>query len=102
MAGLFDTLPVRLCITYRGAFLSGFIARSNSIGHETTIDYKSAPRKQPSVIAVFGPVTSTPGSYELRIALLAEVPGHTDPHQYRHGIPVRVVQRLAPLASATF
>ena len=82
---------------YHGAFLSGFIARSNSTsyetstGYETTVDYQIEPRKQPTVIAVFGPVTSTPGPYELRMVLLAEVPGHTDPHQFRHAVPVRVV-----------
>jgi hypothetical protein len=67
------------------------IEHSNSVGYETTVDYKVAPGKRPSVIAVYGPVTSKPGPYELRIGLLANVPGHTDPHQFREGIPVRVV-----------
>ena len=36
-------------------------------------------------------MTSTLGDHEFRIALLGEVPGQMDPHQFEQTVPVRVV-----------
>jgi hypothetical protein len=75
--------------TYRGAFLSEFMGGAR--GHEMKVDYTIEPRKQPTALAAAGRVTSTPGQYEFKMALLAEVPGQTDPHQFARSVPVRVV-----------
>jgi hypothetical protein len=77
--------------TYQGAFLSEFIASSKLIGHETKVDYTIEPRKRPTAFAVTGPVTSNPGAYNLKLTLLAAVPGQVDPHQFADSVPVRVV-----------
>jgi hypothetical protein len=42
-------------------------------------------------VASAGRVTRVPGDYQFRMALFAEVPGHTDPHQFEQTIPVRVI-----------
>jgi hypothetical protein len=74
--------------TYRGAFLAGFMG---SGGHETKVDYTVKQDERPSFVAAVGRVTRMPGDYQFRMALFAEVPGHTDPHQFEQRIPVRVV-----------
>jgi hypothetical protein len=76
---------------YQGAFLSEFIKSAKVIGHETTVDYTCEPAKRPTGFAVTGPVVARPGDYKLNIALLATVPGRTDPHQFTESVPVRVV-----------
>ena len=58
--------------------------------NEARVDYTTTPGKVPTAVTVVGRVTSAPGDYELRLALLAEVPGHTDPHQFLRTIPVKV------------
>ena len=73
---------------YQGAFQAKFIGER---GHETKVDYQIDPNKKPTAVAVVGRVTSAPGNYELNMALLADVPGRTDPRQFAHSIPVRVV-----------
>ena len=82
---------------YSGAFQSGFIASARQTGYEANVDYANEPGKLPTAIAASGLVASKPGDYEFRIALLATVPGHMDPHQFEQMIPVRV---LAPTQSA--
>ena len=72
---------------YEGAFLSSFMGR----GHETPVDYNIKPGEPGNFVTSAGLVTSTPGQYEFRMALLADVKGHTDPHQFQQTIPVRVV-----------
>lgn len=81
--------------TYQGAFLSQFIASAKPIGYETKVDYTIEPSKRPTAFAVTGPVTARPGDYMLNIALLAQVPGRADPHQFAHSVPVRVVSSAA-------
>jgi hypothetical protein len=76
--------------TYRGAFLAGFMG-SGSGGHETKVDYRIKQDERPSFVASAGRVTRVPGDYQFRMALFAEVPGQTDPHQFQQTIPVRVV-----------
>jgi hypothetical protein len=76
--------------TYRGAFLAGFMG-TGSGGHETTVDYRVKQDERPSFVASAGRVTRVPGDYQFRMALFAEVPGHTDPHQFEQTIPVRVI-----------
>ena len=78
--------------TYKGAFLAGFMGSERG-GHETTVDYRIKPDERPSFVAAADRVTRVPGDYEFRMALFAEVPGHTDPHQFEQLIPVRVVDR---------
>jgi hypothetical protein len=80
--------------TYRGAFLANFLQGSR----ESQVDYVIEPRKLPTGQTKSGLVTSQPGQYEFRIALLAEVPGHMDPHQFSEVIPVRVVAPAAARA----
>ena len=77
--------------TYQGAFLSQFIASTKPIGYETKVDYTIAPGKRPTAFSVTGPVTARPGAYQLKMALLAAVPGRADPHQVGTSVPVRVV-----------
>jgi hypothetical protein len=76
--------------TYKGAFQAGFMG-SRPGGHETSVDYSVKPGERPSFVAAIGPVTAAPGDYEFRMALFAEVAGHSDPHQFEHTVPVRVV-----------
>ena len=80
--------------TYRGAFLANFLQGSR----ESQVDYVIEPRKLPTGQTKSGLVTSQPGQYEFRIALLAEVPGQMDPHQFSEVIPVRVVAPTAARA----
>lgn len=75
---------------YRGAFLAGFMG-SGSGGYETKVDYAVKQDERPSFVASAGRVTRVPGDYQFRMALFAEVPGRTDPHQFQQTIPVRVV-----------
>jgi hypothetical protein len=82
--------PAGETTTYRGAFLSSFLDSASSDGHETKVDYRIQPGRRPRATSVVGRVTSQPGVYEFRMALLAEVPGHGDPHQFRQSIPVEV------------
>ena len=77
--------------TYQGAFLSEFIASSKPIGHETKVDYAIEPGKRPTAFSVMGPVTSKPGEYRWKMALLSAVPGQPDPRQVANSVPVRVV-----------
>ena len=77
--------------TYRGAFLSGFMG-SRGTGHEVKVDYRIKPGERPSFVSAAGRVTPVPGDYQFRMALFAEVPGNTDPHQFERIIPVRVVE----------
>ena len=80
--------------TYHGAFLANFLQGSR----ESQVDYVIEPRKLPTSQTKSGIVTSQPGQYEFRIALLAEVPGRADPHQFAQVIPVRVVPAPATRA----
>ena len=77
--------------TFQGAFLSGFIASSNGKGFESKVDYKTEPGDRPTAVSVTGLVTERPGDYAFQMALLAAVPGHTDPHQFQQTFNVRVV-----------
>jgi hypothetical protein len=76
--------------TYSGAFLSGFTQSAGGKGRETKIDYIVDPDRRPSYVSTSGRVTSVPGKYEFRMALFAQVPGHSDPHQFQQVIPVEV------------
>ena len=61
---------------YSGAFQSSFIQTANKMGYEVKVDYSVEPGRLPTASAASGLVTSTPGDYEFRIALFAELPGH--------------------------
>jgi hypothetical protein len=76
---------------YRGALLPGFIQGVR----ETRVDYDIAPNRRPTGVTTAGRVITQPGSYELRLAFLAEVPERTDPYQFAYSIPVRVVAGAA-------
>ena len=85
--------------TYQGAFLSGFIDAQGAAGYEAKVDYKIAPGKLPNAVSVAGRVTSKPGVYHFRMALLAAVPGRADPHQFQHDINVQVVPASAAMGN---
>jgi hypothetical protein len=55
------------------------------------VDYKAEPGKRATAVSVNGNVTDRPGEYPFRMALLAEVPGQPDPHQFQQTFNVRVV-----------
>ena len=80
--------------TYRGAIMPGFMNEGGPKA-ESAVEYSLKPGQRPYYVASVGRVTSTPGEYEFRIALLAEVPGHADPHQFQEAIPIRVVSQSA-------
>jgi hypothetical protein len=76
---------------YSGALQSTFIEAAGGQGYEAKVDYAIEPAELPTGVTASGRVTSTPGERTFRIALLAEVPTHMDPHQFEQSIPVRVV-----------
>ena len=80
--------------TYRGAIMTGFMG-NEELKPESEVEYKIKAGQRPYYVASVGRVTSTPGDYEFRIALLAEVPGQADPHQFQEAIPIRVVSQSA-------
>jgi len=84
---------------YRGAFQSTFIQTAAGGGYEAKIDYSIEPGGLPTAVAAGGRVTSTPGDHAFRIALLGEVPGQVDPHQFEQTVSVRVVPPGASQAS---
>jgi hypothetical protein len=67
--------------------MSSFTGR----GHETSVDYTIKPGEPGNFVTSAGLVTATPGQYEFRMALLADVKGHPDPHQFQQKISVRVI-----------
>ena len=81
--------------TYKGMLLAGFMG-SSPAGYERQVDYSIKPGDRPSFIAAIGRATSVPGDYQFQMALFAEVPGHTDPHQFQQTIPVRVLASEPP------
>src|SRR5688572_31378639 len=83
--------------TYRGAFIAGFMGTGEQ-KYETKVEYSIKPGQRPYYMAAIGRATTTPGDYEFRIALLAEVAGHADPHQFEEAIPIRVVASSAASA----
>ena len=74
--------------TYKGVFFVSFIGDT---GYESAVTYEIDPGDVPTLVSVFGTVVKAPGSYEFRLALAAEVPGHGEPHQFQVAIPVTVV-----------
>ena len=76
---------------YSGAFQSSFIQSAGGRGYEAKVDYTIEPGRLPTAVTAAGLVTSSPGNHEFRIALLGEVPGRMDPHQFEEMVPVRVV-----------
>ena len=76
--------------TYRGALMATFMASQHG-GGETKVDFTMKPGERPYYVASIDEATTIPGNYEFRIALLADVQGHVDPHQLDDVIPVRVV-----------
>jgi hypothetical protein len=75
---------------YSGAFQSSFIQAAGGAGYEAKVDYSVEPGRLPTGSTAGGLVTSTPGDYEFRIAVFANVPERMDPHQFEARIPVRV------------
>ena len=87
--------PTEAPTTYQGAFMSGFIPGPTPNGYESKVDYKIDPGRRPNSVSVTGQVVDRPGEYAFQIALLAEVPGHVDPHQFQERFAVRVVPATA-------
>jgi hypothetical protein len=77
--------------TYQGAFFAGFMAGATNAGYERHVEVTIEPGRKPTGLTVSGHVTATPGQYFFKMALLAEVPMHTDPHQFEQNIPVKVI-----------
>lgn len=77
--------------TYQGAFSAEFLSSKAGTGHESQVDITIEPGRTPTGFTVVGRLTSTPGRYFFRMALLAEVPMHSDPHQFEQTIPVDVI-----------
>ena len=75
---------------YSGALQSSFIEGAGGRGYETKVDYSIAPGELPTAVTTAGRVTSNPGEHAFRIALLADVPAHMDPHQFERTVSVRV------------
>jgi hypothetical protein len=63
---------------------------TNDAGYEAKVDYTVREGDRPSFVSATGRVTRIPGDYQFRMALFAEVPGHIDPHQFEHTVPVHV------------
>lgn len=87
--------PTEAPTTYRGAFMSGFIPGPTVNGYESKVDYKIDPGSRPNSVSVTGQVVNRPGEYAFQIALLAEVPGQTDPYQFQERFAVRVAPASA-------
>ncbi len=85
--------PTDAPTTYRGAFMSAFIPGADGKGYESKVDYKIDAGRQPTAVSVVGRVTKQAGDYPFRMALFAEVPGHTDPHQFQQTFAVHVVAK---------
>jgi hypothetical protein len=85
--------PGHLPATFSGAVLIEFVeGPDDSLGYELSLrDYRVDPDEKPPAVASAGLVTSVPGEYDVRVALLARTPGRTDPYQISLTIPVRVV-----------
>ena len=77
--------------TYQGAFFAGFMAGATNTGYERHVEVTIEPGRKPTGLTASGHVRSTPGRYFFKMALLAEVPMHTDPHQFEQSIPVEVI-----------
>jgi hypothetical protein len=77
--------------TYQGTFSAEFLSSRASAGHESQVDVTIEPGRTATGFTVIGRLTSTPGRYFFRTALLAEVPMHSDPHQFEQTIPVDVI-----------
>ena len=74
--------------TYKGVFFCAFIGDA---GWEREIDEEIAPNAVSAAHAVFGTVVEAPGSYEFRLSLTADVPGHSEQHKFELAVPVRLV-----------
>jgi hypothetical protein len=48
------------------------------------------PGRRPTGLTTAGLVTSTPGHYAFKMALLADLAMHSEPHQFEEVIPVEV------------
>jgi len=81
---------------YSGAFQSTFMEAAGGRGYEAKVDYSIEPGRLPTAVTAAGRVTSTPGDHQFRIALLGEVPGRMDPHQFEETVDVRVAPSSVP------
>ena len=77
--------------TYQGAFFAEFLSSAAGSAYERQVDVTIAPGRTPTGFTVAGRLTSTPGRYFFRMALLAKVPMHSDPHEFEQSIPVEVI-----------
>jgi hypothetical protein len=76
--------------TYQGAFSANFMPAGRWGTYERQVDVTIEPGRRPTGFSAASPITSTPGRYVFRMALLADVPSRTDPHQFEEMIPVEV------------
>jgi len=60
-------------------------------GYERQVDLEIDPGRRPTGLTTAGLVTSTPGHYALKMALLADVAMRSDPRQFEDVIPVEVI-----------
>lgn len=77
--------------TYRGAFVATFMSTPDGGGYERQVDLEIDPGRRPTGLTTAGLVTSTPGHYALKMALLADVAMRSDPRQFEDVIPVEVI-----------
>jgi hypothetical protein len=77
--------------TYQGAFSAEFFSTTAVTGYQRQVDVTIEPGRTPTGLTTAGRLTSTPGRYFFKMALLAEVPMHSDPYQFEQSIPVEVL-----------
>jgi hypothetical protein len=75
---------------YHGAFVATFMSTPDGGGYERQVDLEIEPGRRPTGLTTAGLVTSTPGHYAFKMALLADVAMHSEPHQFEEVIPVEV------------
>jgi hypothetical protein len=77
--------------TYHGAFVATFLSTPDGGGYERQVDLEIDPGHRPTGFTTAGVVTSTPGHYAFKMALLADVATRSDPRPFEDVIPVEVI-----------
>jgi hypothetical protein len=76
--------------TYQGALSATFMTGANGAPYERHVDVTIEPGRRPTAVSVAGRMNVAPGRYYLNMALLAQVPNHSDPHEFQETIPIVV------------
>jgi hypothetical protein len=77
--------------TYEGALFADFLGMTRATGYEREVNVTIEPGRRPTGLTAAGLLTSSPGRYFFRMALLAQVPMHTDPYPFQQSIVVEVI-----------